>query len=262
MQLVQCPKCGASISPDARFCSNCGAVAIVVPTRETVGSGPISPLREVITATTYLVHTIVSEAYRSRDGQSGLGVRYQFSSFEFRELSGTLVAISHLIEEGPIPTAATKFASLSSLLSSTVKYSLETAQGLRIGELLRSAALSANGAYLTINDGSGNTVAVIAMRVARKPGGGFISAAVTTWTIETPAGQELARINCGKGNRGWTIENPEGETIAEIQRIDSTPQGYETSHQLTIRSSKLDPYLILATFFATPPGSGGGFHLS
>jgi hypothetical protein len=253
--LAKCPNCGALLDPNGRFCSNCGAIAIVTAPEENVRVGPVSPLREIFTAPTYIVHTKVSDAYKSQDGHSHLGIHYQYSTFEFRELNGTLVAISRHIDEGESPPSITKFANLPSLLSSTITYSLETPQGVRIGELLGSAVLLMNRPCLEIKDASGNTVAVIVMRVTKKPGSLFFSLAVTTWTIETPAGQELAKINWGKGNRDWTVETPEGETVAEVQRLEPMAQAHETSHQLKITNGKIDPYLILATFFTTPPGT-------
>ena len=257
--MVKCPKCGTALDANARFCSNCGTLVIITASHEDVQTGPVSPLREIFTTSTYLVHTKVSEAYRSRDAHSGLGIRYQFSTFEFREPNGTLLAITRHIEEGAPPTATTKYASLPSLLSSTLTYSLETARGVRIGELLDKAVRPINEPCLEIKDAAGNTIACVVMRIVKKPGSGFFGPALTSWTIETQL--ELARINWGKGNRDWTIETPHGEAVAEVQRVETVDQGYETTHQLKITSTKLDPYLIIATFLATPPTSGGGFHL-
>jgi hypothetical protein len=110
---------------------------------------------------------------------------------------------------------------------------------------------------LEIKDASGNTIAVIVMRITKKPGGGIVSLALTTWTIETPEGQELARINWGKDNRDWKIETSGGEIVAEVQRSEATDHTHQTSHHLRIVSTKIDPYLIVATFFATPPSGGG-----
>jgi hypothetical protein len=258
--LANCPKCGAPLDPNARFCSNCGAIAIVTATQESIQPGPVSPLRDTFAPSTYLVHTKVSDAYRSRDGRSGLGIHYQYSTFEFRDSNGILLAISRHIEEGDLPTSTAKFASLSSLLSSTIAYVLETAQGVRIGELRCKAMLPVNQPCLEIKDAAGDTIAGIVMRM-EKQGSGFFSPFITTWAIETPREQELARINWGKGNRDWTIETPDGETVAEVQRQDTAGQGYETTHQLKIMSTKIDPCLTLATFFATPPTGGGGFRL-
>ena len=151
----------------------------------------------------------------------------------------------------PLPSSVFSLASLSSLRA----YSIETPEGVRIGELRGSAMLIPNRPLLEIKDANGQDIAIIIMRVTKKPGAGFFSTGVTTWALETPGGEELARINWGKANRDWTVETPDGATIAEVQRLEVQDSAYQTSHEVKILSPTIDPYLVLATFFATPPGT-------
>ena len=209
----------------------------------------------IFTASAYIVQTKISESYKSLNGRSQLGTAYQLSTFEIREINGALVATARHMSEGESPESMTSLANLTSLVSSLRAYSMETPEGVRIGELRGSGALIPNRPYLEIKDANGKEVAIIMMRLAKKPGAGFFSTGVTTWTIETPGGEELARINWGKANRDWTVETPDGATIAEVQRLEVQDPAYQTSHEVKILNPTIDPYLVLATFFATPPGT-------
>jgi hypothetical protein len=96
-------------------------------------------------------------------------------------------------------------------------YSVETPDGVRVGEMRRAIALIPNRPYLEIKDAQGQQIAIIMMRVAKKPGAGFISLGITTWVIAAPSGEELAKINWSKmGGHDWTIESPDGTLIAEV----------------------------------------------
>ncbi len=104
-----------------------------------------------------------------------MGTAYQLSTFEIREVSGALVAIARHMSEGKSPESMTSLANLTSLVSSLRAYSMETPEGVRIGELRGSGALIPNRPYLEIKDANGKEVAIIMMRVAKKPGAGFFS---------------------------------------------------------------------------------------
>jgi hypothetical protein len=184
-----------------------------------------------------------------------LGTVYRFATFEIKELDGALVAVARHISEGKPPESITSLRNLASLVSTLRAYNMETPEGVRIGELHGSGALIPNRPYLEIRDANGIEIAVIVMRVVKKPGGGFFSTGVTTWSLDTSAGEELARIIWGKENRDWTIMTPEGVTIAEVQRLQPPGPTYQTSHEVKILNPAIDPYLVLATFFATPPGT-------
>jgi hypothetical protein len=204
----------------------------------------------IFTASAYIVQTKITESYKSRASRTDLGTFYQLSTFEIRETNGALVARARNMGE-PLPSSAFSLSRLSSLRA----YSIETPEGVRIGEMRGSPALIPNRPYLEIRDANGQDIAIIMMRVAKKPGAGFFSTGVTTWVVETPAGEELARINWGKAGRDWTIETPEGATIAEVQRLEDQDHAYQTTHEVKILNPTIDPYLVLATFFATPPGT-------
>lgn len=123
------------------------------------------------------------------------------------------------------------------------------------GGLHGSGALIPNRPYLTIKNANAEDIAVIIMRVTKKPDAGFLSIGITTWTIETPQGQELAEITWGKGNHKWNIMTPEGVSVAEVQRLDEPDSEHQTTHQVRILTSTAAPYVVLASFFATPPGT-------
>ena len=120
-----------------------------------------------------------------------MGTVSQLSVFEIREVSGALVAIARHMSEGKSPESVASLANLSSLVSSLRAYSLETPEGVRIGELQGSGALIPNRPYLEIKDANGENIAIIMMRVAKKPGAGFFSTGITTWTLETPEERNL-----------------------------------------------------------------------
>jgi len=251
--MAQCPKCRAEITLGAQYCGQCGA-ATSAPQSTEVTARPRSA-SAIFTASAYIVQTKISESYKSLHGRPQLGTVSQLSVFEIREVSGALVAIARHMSEGESPESVASLANLSSLVSSLRAYSLETPEGVRVGELRGSGALIPNSPYLEIKDANGRDIAIIMMRVGKKPGAGFFSTGVTTWAVETPDGEELARINWGEGNRDWTVVTPEGATIAEVQRLEVQDLGYQTSHEVKILNSTIDPYLVLATFFATPPGT-------
>jgi hypothetical protein len=233
-------------------------------------SAPPTPVSGIFTAPAYIVQTKISEAYshlfRStpliRAGPSPLilgGGRssFQLSTFEIKELNGPLVAIGRNMNE-PLSPSALSLTNIGSLVSKIVAYSIETPKGVRIGELHGSGALIPNSPYLKIKDANGKDIAVIIMRAEKKPGAGFFSRAVTTWALENPGGEELARISWGQATGrldDWTVRSPEGATIAEVQPSKVQDPAYQTSHEVKILNPIIDPYLVLATFFATPPGT-------
>lgn len=251
--MVQCAKCGVELSLGAQYCGECGAATSTL--QSTSAPAPPRSVKEFFTAPAYLVQTKTAESYRSLHGRSQLGTVYQFATFEIKELNGALVAVAHHISEGKSPESITSLRNLASLVSTLRAYNLETPDGVRIGELRGSGALIPNRPYLEIKDENSTDVAIIVMRVAKKTGGGFFSTGITTWSLETPAGEELARIIWGKENRDWTVVTPEGVTIAEVQRLEPQDPAYQTSHEVKILNPTIDSYLILATFFATPPGT-------
>jgi hypothetical protein len=251
--MAQCPKCGSELSLGAQYCGQCG-VAIGIP-QSTEGAPRPTSVSAIFTASAYIIQTKISESYKSRASRTDLGTFYQLSTFEIRETSGALVAIARHMSEDESPESMTSLENLTSLVSSLRAYTMETPEGVRIGELRGSGALIPNRPYLEIKDANGKEVAIIMMRVAKKPGAGFFSIGVTTWALETPGGEELARINWGKANRDWTVETPDGATIAEVQRLEVQDPAYQTSHEVKILNPTIDPYLVLATFFANPPGT-------
>jgi hypothetical protein len=151
----------------------------------------------------------------------------------------------------PLPSSIFNLSRLSSLRA----YGMETPEGVRFGELRGPWALIPNRPYLEIKDAEGKDIAFIIMRVAKRPGAGFFSIGVTTWTLETPEGEELARIKWGKGIREWMVETPEGATIAEVQQLDIQDPEYQTSHEVKILNPAIPPYLVLATFLANTSGA-------
>jgi hypothetical protein len=151
----------------------------------------------------------------------------------------------------PLPSSAFSLSRLSSLRA----YVVETPDGERIGELRGPPALIPNRPYLEIRDANSHEIAIIMMKVAKRPGAGFFSVGITTWVVATPSGEELARINWGKAGQDWTVETPEGQTIAEVQRVEVQDPAYQTAHEVKILNATIDPYLVLATFLATPAGT-------
>jgi hypothetical protein len=246
--MAQCPKCGAELSPSAQYCGQCGVSVSATQSTETT-SQPTS-VSGIFTGSAYIVQTKISESYRSRAPRTKLGTFYQLSTFEIKERSGTLVArVRHMDE--PLPTSLFNLSRLPSLRA----YCMETRAGVRIGELRGPAMLIPNRPYLEIKDANGQEIASIIMKVERKPGGGFFSAALTTWVVAKPSGEELARINWGKTGRDWTIETPGGATIAQVQHLEEQESEYQTTYEVKILNPTIPPYLVLATFLATPPGT-------
>jgi uncharacterized protein YxjI len=130
-------------------------------------------------------------------------------------------------------------------------YSIETPEGVHVGEMRGAIALIPNRPYLEIKDAHGQPIAIIMMRVAKKPGAGFISLGVTTWVIAAPSGEELAKINWTKmGGHDWTIESPDGTLIAEVHwKWLEVPRD---KYAVNIHNPTIDPYFVLATVFANP----------
>jgi uncharacterized protein YxjI len=156
------------------------------------------------------------------------------TTFEIIDPNGVVVAVGKK-EVVPLGTA----------------YSLETPEGVRIGEMKGSVALIPNRPYLEIKDALGQQIAIIMMRVAKKPSAGFISLGVTTWVIAAPSGEELARINWSKmGGHDWTIEAPDRTLIAEVHwKWLEVPRD---KYEVKIQNPAIDAFLILATIFANP----------
>lgn len=198
---------------------------------------------EIFTASTYLVQTKVTESYRSHP-RTDLGIFYELSTFEIKEPSGMLVARFRHMHE-PLPSSVFNLSRLSSLRA----YSMETPEGVQIGELRGPAMLIPNRPYLQIKDAHGQEIASIIMKVEKKLGAGFFSIGVTTWVVAKPSGEELARINWGKTGRDWTIETP------QVQKLEVQDPEYQTSHEVKILNPAIPPYIVLATFLATPSGT-------
>jgi uncharacterized protein YxjI len=156
------------------------------------------------------------------------------TTFEIMNSSGVLIA-----------RGEKEFAGLGSA------YVLETAEGDRIGELRGSLALIPNRPFMHIMDANGQEIAIIMMRVAKKPGAGFLSVGVTTWVIAAPSGDELAKINWSKlGGHDWKIETPDGTMVAEVHwNWSEVPRD---KYQVKIHNPAIDPYFVLATVFANP----------
>ncbi len=130
-------------------------------------------------------------------------------------------------------------------------YILETPEGVRIGELRGSLALIPNRSFMQIRDANGQEIAIIMMRVAKKPGAGFLSVGATKWVIAASSGDELAKINWSKlGGHDWTIETPDGTMVAEVHWdwLEVPRDKYEVK----IHNPVIDPYFVLATVFANP----------
>ncbi len=242
--MARCQKCGAELSLGAQYCGHCG-VGVSVSQSTDAASQPTS-VNRIFTASSYIIQTKIAESYKSRASRTDLGTFYQISDFEIREINGALVARVRHIDE-PLPSSVFNLSRLSSLRA----YSLETPEGVRIGELRGSAMLIPNRPYLEIKDANGQEIAIIMMKVEKKPGAGFLSTGITTWVLATPSGGEFARINWGKAEHDWAIETFEGAIIAEVQRLEEPSDAYEVK----ILNPIIDPYLVLATFFATPPGA-------
>ena len=167
------------------------------PTRRDNCSSP-NPVSGVFTSSTYIIQTRISESFRSVHEKNQLGIRYQVSTFEIKDTSGALVAVARHMINDKSPAPVSLLANLTSLASPLRTYSLETPQGVRLGELHGSGGLIPNSPYLEIKDANGKTIATITMRVTRKTGS-FFSPGITTWTLESSDGQELAEIKWGKG---------------------------------------------------------------
>jgi hypothetical protein len=246
--MAQCSNCGAELSAGAQYCSECGA-RVTIP-QFTKAATQLSSANMIFTAPAYIVQTKITESYESRAPKTGLGTFYQLSTFEIREINGALVARARHVDE-PLPSSVLSLSRLSSLRA----FVMETPDGARIGELRGPPALIPNRPYLEIRDANGQEIAIIMMKVAKKPGAGFFSVGITTWVVATPSGEELARINWAKTRQDWTVETLEGETIAEVQRVEVQDPAYQTAHEVKILKATIDPYLVLATFFATPSGT-------
>jgi uncharacterized protein YxjI len=209
-----CPKCGAPLSLGAQYCGQCGARTGGSQTPESVGQS--STETSVFTASEYTLEKRIVAAV---------------STFEIKDTNGAVVAI---VKREMVPLGAA--------------YSVETPDGSRIGELRGAVALIPNRPYVEIRDANGQQLAIIMMRVAKKPGAGFFSVGITTWVIAKPDGTELAKINWSKGGHEWTIEAPDGTMIAEAHwKWLEVP--HDTYH-IKIHSLAMDPYFVLATIFS------------
>ncbi len=240
--MAQCAKCGAELSLSAQYCGQCGA-RVTTPQSTETASRPTS-VNGIFTASAYIVETKVTESYKSRASRTDLGTFHQLSTFEIRGINGALVAIARNMH-GLLPSSDFNLSRLSSLRA----YSIETPKGVRIGELRGPAMLIPNRPYREIRDAKGQEIANIMMKVAKKPGAGLFSTGITSWVVATPSGEELAKINWGKTGHDWTIRTPEGATIAKVQRLEVQNDIWEVK----IPNPTINPYLVLATFFATPP---------
>ena len=144
--MAQCPKCRAELTLGAQYCGQCGA-ATSAPQSTEVTARPRSA-SPIFTESAYIVQTKISESYTSLHGRLQLGTVSQLSVFEIREVSGALVAIVRHMSEGKSPESISSLADLTSVVSSLRAYSLETPDGVRIGELRGSGALIPNRPYL------------------------------------------------------------------------------------------------------------------
>jgi len=241
--MAPCPKCGGELTFGAQYCGQCG-MRVTTPEFTEATTRPI-PVNSIFTASTYIVQMKISESCKACPSRTDLGTFYQLGTFEIKKIDGTLVARARNTSEPPKSVASL------SRLSSLRTYTIETPEGARIGELHGSLALIPNRPYLEIRDANGQEIATIMMRVTKKPGAGFFSTGITTWVLATPSGEELARINWGKAGHDWTIETPQGAIIAQVQQLEEPGHRYEVK----ILHPTIDPYLVLATFFATPPGT-------
>jgi uncharacterized protein YxjI len=210
--MARCPKCDASLSLGAQYCGQCGA-------RIDWMDGPVSQLpakTSIFTASEYTLQKRI------------LAV---LTVFEIKDANGALVAI---VKREAVPLGAA--------------YIVETPEGTRIGELRGTLALIPNRPYVEIKDANGQQIAIIMMRVAKKPGAGFFSVGTTTWVIAKPDGTELAKINWSKGGHEWTIEAPDGTKIAEVNwNWLEVPR--DTYH-VKILKPAIDQYFVLATVFS------------
>jgi uncharacterized protein YxjI/ribosomal protein L40E len=214
--MAQCPKCGAELSLGAQYCGQCG-VRIARPDSTEVPTR-LTSVNRIFMASEYVLQKKIA---------AGL------STVEIKDSAGVLVARG---QKMIVPLGAA--------------YSIETPEGVRIGELRGSVALIPNRPSLEIRDANGQEIAIIMMKVAKKPGAGFFSVGITTWVVATPSGEELARINWRKGGHDWTIETPEGAVIAEVHwKWLEVPR---LTYQVKILNPIIDPYLVLATVFANP----------
>lgn len=212
-----CPRCGAQLSFGAIFCGSCGARA---DGREMQDTRPDPrSTHSIFTSTEYTLQKRI------------LAI---LTTFDIKDASGNIVARDkkEVVPVGP-------------------SYLVETPEGVRVGELKGAVALIPNRPYLEIRDAHGEPLAVMVMRVAKKPGAGFFSIGVTTWVIATPSGEELTKITCKKGGHDWTIETPDGTTIAEVHwKWLEVPR--DTYQVKILNSTAIDPYFVLATVFGNP----------
>jgi len=210
-----CPNCGEPLTLGAQYCWKCGTRANGHQIPQT---SPEASPSAIFTETEYVIE------------KKALAPT---STFEIKEGTGNLVAIAKR-EVVPLGSA----------------YILETAQGVRIGELRGEVALIPNRPFLEIRDAQSRPLAIIMMRVGKKPGAGFFSIGVTTWMIAKPSGEELAEINWAKGGHEWTIKSPDGTTIGEGKW-----KWLEIPHDtfsVRILSPAIDPYFVLASVWANP----------
>lgn len=214
--MARCSKCDTPLSIGAQYCGQCGARANLPEVPETVNQA-FNAAAPIFKASDYVVEKFGSPV----------------TSFQIKDSTGVLIA-----------KGTAEIASLG------IAYTLKTPDGARIGELRGALALIPNRPYLEILDRNSQPLAVVMMRVAKKPGAGFLSLGVTTWVIATPAGEELATITWKKASHEWTIDAPDGTNIAEAHW--DWVEVPHRSYTLKITKPIVDTYFLLATIFANP----------
>jgi len=113
------------------------------------------------------------------------------------------------------------------------KFWFESPDGTRLGEV--------NGKVLTVRptfeiyDVQGNLLAVVKKKILKLLG--------SEWWLESPPGQEVARIKGNITEHEFTIQSSSGATIAQIHKKWVS---LRDSYGVEIASSELDPYVILA----------------
>ena len=212
----QCPSCGQPLSLGAVFCGQCGArVNGKTPTARKPAPSTAS---KIFSGSEYVIEKKTLLATR-------------LTSFEFKDASGNLVARAR---REIVPFGAA--------------FVVETPDGVRVGELRGAVAVIPNRPFLEIRDEQGNALAIIMMRVAKKPGAGFLSIGITTWLIVTPSGDAIAKIDWMKGGHECRIEAMDGTPIAEVHwNWLEIPRD---TYSVKILNPLIDPYFVLATIFS------------
>jgi uncharacterized protein YxjI len=109
----------------------------------------------------------------------------------------------------------------------------ETPDGTRLGEV-HGKVLAVRPTF-EIYDIQGQMLALVKKKILKLLG--------SEWWLESPPGQEVARIKGNISDHDFTIQNPSGAAIAQIHKKWVTVRD---SYSIEILTPDLDPYLVLS----------------